>query len=146
MHMPSPHITEITQPPCTSGITAPGGNLYFLDYQQAYRAAAGYSQMPTTHPGTTTLKICFYDGPPQADALENMISLPFKQIENRLIKLPYQLPAQLIFPEGTPVNFIDEISQIFEQTLKNVVQRRKILTARIQQQLEKTSGLRKGAM
>ncbi|MCF6211294.1 MAG: hypothetical protein L3J88_10070 [Gammaproteobacteria bacterium] len=136
MNLPCQHITEITQPPRIANITAPDSNLYFFDYQQAYRTAAQHNQVSTTHPSITALQICFYDGPPQVDALENMISLPFEQVESRLIELPYQLPSQLIFPHGTPDNFINEIGRVFEQTLKNVIQRRKMLTARIQQQLK----------
>ena len=136
MNMPCQHITEIAQPSHTTDVTQPDSNLYFFDYKQAYQAAARRRQVPTAHLSITALQVCFYDGPPQADALENMISLPFEQIESRLLDLPYQLPNQIIFPVGTPGNFINEIGRVFEQALQKIIQQRKMLTARIRQQLK----------
>ncbi len=134
MNMPCQHITEAAQP--SPGAAASDSNLYFFDYRQARQAAVRRRQISTPHPSITALQVCFYDGPPQADALENMVSLPFEQIENRLLDLPYQLPNQIIFPDGTPGAFINEIGRVFEQTLLRIVQRRKMLTAQIRQQLK----------
>ncbi len=136
MNMPCPHPAEAAQAAHAANASAPDGNLYFFDYRQARQAAAQRRQVPTTHPSITALQVCFYDGPPQSDALENMVSLPFEQIEQRLLDLPYQLPNQIIFPDGTPGQFIAEIGRVFEQALLNIVQRRKLLAARIRQQLK----------
>ncbi len=136
MNMPCQHTTEGAQPPRTADIGKSDSNLYFFDYQQACRAAARRDQIPTIHSSITALQVCFYDGPARADALENMVNLPFEQIENRLLDLPYQLPNQIIFPARTPGNFISEIGRVFEQTLLKIVQQRKRLTTRICQQLK----------
>ncbi|NOX75391.1 MAG: hypothetical protein GXP17_01940 [Gammaproteobacteria bacterium] len=111
-------------------------NLYFFDYRQARETALQRHQITTTHPSITALQVCFYDGPPQEDALDNMVNLPFEKIETRLIDLPHQLPSQIIFPVGTPENFVNEISKVIEQSLTQVVKQRGLLTNKIKQEVK----------
>jgi len=134
--MPSQSAAENVQPPLGTAGTEPAeGNLYFFDYKQAYQAAMTRRQVPTQHPTITSLQVCFYDGPAREDALDNMVNLPFEEVATKLVDLPYQLPTGIIFPIGTPANFIDEISRVFEKSLIQVKEQRSMLVERIKKEL-----------
>ncbi len=134
--MLSQSTAAIAQPLTPPASTHAESNLYFFDYRQARETALQRHQIATTHPTITALQVCFYDGPPQTDALDNMVNLPFEQIETRLMNLPHQFPSQIIFPVGTPGNFISKISRVIEQSLTNAVKQRGVLTYRIKQDIK----------
>ena len=104
------------------------GNLYFLDEKQALAVARQRNQISTFHPTITTLQTCFYNGPVPDDAPENMISLPLEELEERLLDMPHPFPEQIIFPDNTEKSTAEEITQKLKQALRNVTQKRAVLT------------------
>lgn len=113
------------------------GNLYFFDYQQAREIAQQHNRVSTGHATITALQVCFYDGPSQADALNNMVNLPFEQIKSLLLDLPYQPPSKIIFPVDTPNHVIEETYRDFIQSLLGVKQQRAVLMYQLNQKLKR---------
>lgn len=125
------------QPIIMSTPPSTNGNLYFFDYQQAREAALQRNRITTIHPTITALQVCFYDGPAQTDALDNMVNLPFEQLDTLLLDLPYQSPSNLIFPPGTSSSFMEETRQLFMQSVRKIKQQQTVLTYQIKQKLKK---------